>query len=399
MQQLDEQFRPYAEALVAALKQEGSLSQPLVEAAFRSVPRHVFLDSFLRRERREGTWQVQEIRPSSFPSPDAWLQAVYVNEALTTAYSPEGMAISSSSSPDAIACMLEASELERGLCVLEIGTGTGYNAALLASIVGSQGHVWTVEVDADLAQSAVRRLRSVAGSRVSVQVGNGLEGYAPGALYDRILATGSTRTIPLPWLEQIRPGGIILMNLIGEMGACMFLKLVKQETRLAAGGRFLSRSEFMELHEAGSYPHRRGALVGYYLAREVSMRATFSRADFDLSVLWERTLDFALQLAFPQMSFASAYANPPCPCLIDRASDTMLLLRPTGGEEFQVEVRGDPQVWEQVKVTYHQWIACGRPDVTAYHVQVDPCGKQRIVLPTFAGSTGTAEWVLSEGEA
>jgi protein-L-isoaspartate O-methyltransferase len=260
--------------------------------------------------------------------------------------------------------------------------------------VGSHGQVWTVEVDADLAQSAARRLAQVIGSRVSVHVGNGLKGYAPGVPYDRILATGSTSTVPLPWLEQVRPGGIILMNLIGEMGACAFLKLVKQETGLAARGHFLSRSEFMELYEAGTYPPRRAALVGQYIARPVTMRQSCTRADFDLSVLWERVLDVALQLSFPQMSFTSAYVNPPCPCLIDRATDTMLLLRPTGEEQFQVEIRGDPSLWEQVKATYHQWVACGRPDVTAYRVQIDACGKQQVILPSFSGSTETYTWML-----
>ncbi len=218
MHQLDSSASPYAEALVAALKQAGSLTQPLVEAAFRSVPRHAFLDHFFRREIRAGKVQIQEVCPASYASLDGWLQAIYTNQALTISYSPEQVAISSSSSPDAMASMLEALDLTRGLRVLAIGTGTGYNAALLAFIVGEQGHIWTIEVDATLAQAAARRLAQVAGSNVSVQKGNGLEGYEPGAPYDRIVVTGSTSTVPLPWLKQVRAGGIILMNLIGEMG-------------------------------------------------------------------------------------------------------------------------------------------------------------------------------------
>ncbi len=71
MHQFDKQARQYAERLVAALKQEGCLSQPLVEAAFRSVPRHVFLDHFFRREIRAGKAQVQEVRQESSLSLDA----------------------------------------------------------------------------------------------------------------------------------------------------------------------------------------------------------------------------------------------------------------------------------------------------------------------------------------
>ena len=396
MQQLDEQARPYAEALVAVLKQEGTLSQPLVEAAFLRVPRHLFIDHFFQREIRDRQMHVQEMRLSSYPSADDWLSAIYANEPLATAYDEECTATSSSSSPAAMAIMLEASELGPGLRVLEIGTGTGYNAALLAAIVGNQGHVFTVEIDSDLAMQAEHRLDQVVGPKVTVYAGNGLEGYAPGAPYDRILVTGSTPNVPLPWLEQVRPGGIILMNLIGEMGACAFLKIVKKEAAFSAHGRFLSGSEFMELHEAGKYPRRRATLVGQYLPRTITARASGTRADFDLSLLWDRRLDFALQLAFPQMSFASVYVNPMCPCLIDRASDTMLLFRPTGEEHFQVEMRGDPHLWERVLTAYQQWVGLGRPDVRAYHLHIDVGGKQVVTLASSPERRETPTWVLSE---
>jgi protein-L-isoaspartate(D-aspartate) O-methyltransferase len=398
MQQLDEQARPYAEKLVAVLKQEGTLSQPQVEAAFLQVPRHLFLDRFFRREIRDRKMQVEEVRPSSFPTASLWLGAVYANEPLATAYDEECTATSSSSSPAAMAVMLEASELGKGMRVLEIGTGTGYNAALLTSIVGSTQRVFTVEIDADLAAQAQLRLNQVVGLGVTVHSGNGLEGYAPGAPYDRILVTGSTSKVPFPWLEQIRPGGIILMNLIGEMGACAFLKIVKKDGGLAAHGRFLSGSEFMELHEAGKYPHRRATLVGQYLPRPITQEQSATRAEFDLSLLWDRRLDFALQLAFPQMSFASVYVNPMCPCLIDRASDTMLLFRPSREEHFQVEVRGDPHLWEQVAAVYHQWVGLGQPDVGAYHLHIDAGGKQVVTLAPSPGRKSIPSWVLSASE-
>lgn len=380
MQQLDEQALPSIESLVATLKKEGMLSQPLVEAAFERVPRHLFIDHFFRREIRDRKMQVQEMRPASFPTVSDWLRAIYANEPLATACDEESTATSSSSSPAAMAIMLEASELRSGLRVLEIGTGTGYNAALLASIVGDPSQVFTVEIEADLARLAELRLTQVVGQGVTVHAGNGLEGYTPGAPYDRILATGSTSTVPLPWLEQMKPGGIILMNLIGQMGACAFLKIVKQEPGLAAHGYFLAGSEFMELHEAGKYPRRRATSVGQYLARPVSARQPVTRAEFDASLLWDRHLDFALQLAFPQLSFASVSMNPMCPCLIDLASDTMVLFRPVGDEQFQVEVRGDLQTWEQVLTTYHQWIELGRPDVSAYHLHITAQGQQVVTL-------------------
>ncbi len=396
MQLLNEQTRPYAEALVAALKQAGTLSQPLVEAAFLRVPRHAFIDRFFRREVRDRKTQMQELCPASFPDADGWLRAVYADEPLTTTYDDEYTATSSSSSPGAMAIMLEASELSPGLRVLEIGTGTGYNAALLASIVGNPKLVFTVEIDADLARQAAHRLDQVVGPGVTVHAGNGLEGYAKGAPYDRILVTGSTSMVPLPWLEQVRPGAIILMNLIGEMGACAFLKIVKKEAGLAAHGCFLSGSEFMELHEAGHYPHRRATQVVRYLPHPITAQTESRRAEFDLSLLWDRRLNFALQLAFPQMSFASVYVNPMCPCLLDLASDTMLLFRPTDEERFQVEVRGDPHLWDRVLAVYQQWLGLGQPDVKAYHLHIDAAGNQVVTLAPSPERRGTPAWVLCE---
>lgn len=227
-------------------------------------------------------------------------------------------------------------------------------------------------------------------------MGNGLEGYAPGAPYDRILVTGSTSTVPLPWLEQVRPGGIILMNLIGEMGACAFLKIVKEEAGLAAHGRFLASSEFMELHEVGHYPRRRATLVGQYLPRPITAEQSSTRTEFDPSLLWDRRLDFALQLALPQMSFASVYVNPMCPCLIDRVSDTMLLFRPTDEERFQIEVRGDLQVWDRVVTVYQQWMGLGQPDVRAYHLSIDTKGNQVVTLAPSPERRGTPAWVIYE---
>lgn len=400
MQQIDELARPYIDSLVTTLKQNGTLTQPLVEAAFTRIPRHCFIDHFFRRDIRERRMIVEEMRPASFPDADRWLQAIYANEPLAIVCDGEQTAISSSSSPAAMAIMLEASQLTRGLRVLEIGTGTGYNAGLLAAIVGHPSLVVTVEIEADLAAQARLRLDQVVGAGVKVQTGDGLQGYAADALYDRILATGSTLTVPLPWLEQLRPGGMIVMNLSGHMGACAFLRVAKEDEGLAARGHFLSRSEFMQLHEAGMYPKRRATLVGQYIARPITLEQAATHADVDLSALWERRLDVALQLAFPQMSFASVGVKPMCPCLIDQESETMLLFRPTGETSFQVEVRGEPSLWERVLAVYRQWLQFGQPDITAYTLSINTQGKQTITLSSASDPPlNGPSWILYDPEA
>src|SRR5881409_4429624 len=115
-------------ALIDALVRRNAIKDSRVEAAFRAIPRHLFL-------------------------PDVPLAEVYRNEAIPTK-TIDGEAVSSSSQPEIMATMLEQLALEPGLRVLEIGAGTGYNAALMAHVVGEKGAVVTMDFDADLVDDA-----------------------------------------------------------------------------------------------------------------------------------------------------------------------------------------------------------------------------------------------------
>src|SRR5512141_689306 len=121
------------QALVDDLKNRELIKTERVEAAFRAVPRHLFL-------------------------PEVPLEQVYSDRAISAKQDPEGKWISSSSQPAIMAIMLEQLGLEPGHKVLEIGTGPGYNAALMAHIVGEAGQVVTVEIDEDLVEAAREHL-------------------------------------------------------------------------------------------------------------------------------------------------------------------------------------------------------------------------------------------------
>jgi protein-L-isoaspartate(D-aspartate) O-methyltransferase len=94
--------------------------------------------------------------------------------------------------------------------VLEIGTGTGYNAALLAHRLGSAA-VTSVEIDPDLAEQA-RRALTTSGYLLGVTTADGARGYPPHAPYDRIMSTAAVHQVPYPWIAQTRPGGKILTS-------------------------------------------------------------------------------------------------------------------------------------------------------------------------------------------
>ncbi|MBP2046851.1 protein-L-isoaspartate O-methyltransferase [Methanobacterium aggregans] len=115
------------------------------------------------------------------------------------------------SAPHMVAIICEKLNLKRGMKVMEIGTGFGYNAAVVAELLGSEGHLFTVERLESLAESARDNLeRTGYSSNVTVISGDGTRGYPEEAPYDRIYATASAPEIPEPLKEQLKIGGRLI---------------------------------------------------------------------------------------------------------------------------------------------------------------------------------------------
>lgn len=163
--------------LADRIEEWGYVTSPAVRAAFLKVPRERFVP--------------EDVRGSAYD--DAPLPIGH------------GQTISA---PSMIAIMLEEAGLRPGEAVLELGTGSGYNAALLAELVGPD-RVVTVERIPELAETGRRNLEA-AGYRVEVVVGDGTLGYPPRAPYDCVFGTAGAPRIPGPWREQTRVGGRIV---------------------------------------------------------------------------------------------------------------------------------------------------------------------------------------------
>jgi protein-L-isoaspartate(D-aspartate) O-methyltransferase len=173
--------------LVDALIRAGNIRTAPVEAAFRAVARHDFL-------------------PGVAP------EQVYRDEAVVTKRL-DGIPVSSSSQPAIMAIMLEQLDLAPGQRVLEIGAGTGYNAALIAHLVGEPGHVTTIDIDEDIVAGAREHLAVAGYGRVQVACGDGGLGHADGAPYDRIILTVGASDITPAWWEQLARGGRLVLPL------------------------------------------------------------------------------------------------------------------------------------------------------------------------------------------
>src|SRR5919201_549787 len=139
-------------ALVEVLQRDGHLRSSRVSEALLAVPRELFV-------------------------PRVPLADVYCPSEAIVTKRVGGVSVSSASAPEVVALMLEQLDPRPGDRVLEIGAGTGYNAALLAHLVGPAGAVVSVDIDEDLVLDARQHLREAGYGQVVVAVADGAQGY------------------------------------------------------------------------------------------------------------------------------------------------------------------------------------------------------------------------------
>jgi protein-L-isoaspartate(D-aspartate) O-methyltransferase len=217
---VDEPQRQRAQ-LIQKLQRDGHLRSPSVAAAMLSVPREEFVPP--------------EVRAEAY-----WDQPLSIGAGQTI------------SAPHMVAIMSEAVEARPGQRILEVGTGSGYQAAVLGRLVGATGRVRTIERVEGLAQGARRALQRIGAHNVSVQLGDGSKGDPEGAPYDRIVVTAAAPRLPPPLIDQLAADGILLAPIGGRrcqlirarntaqglreepLGACAFVPL-----KGAYGQRFL----------------------------------------------------------------------------------------------------------------------------------------------------------------
>lgn len=174
--------------MIRRLVDEGYLVIRRVEDAFRTVRRDFFL-------------------------PSVPLEVVYSGQAVITRRGPDGAPTSSSSMPAIMAVMLEQLDVQPGQRVLEIGAGTGYNAALLAVLAQSNGEITTIDIDADIVREARQHLNTAGHHGVRTVVGDGWVGVPEHAPYDRIEATVGVWDLSPFWVAQLVNDGLVVIPL------------------------------------------------------------------------------------------------------------------------------------------------------------------------------------------
>ncbi|MFD7642724.1 methyltransferase domain-containing protein [Kitasatospora sp. NPDC059795] len=219
-------------------------------ATFDAVPRSLFLpDLVWAHDMTTGTSRSVD----RCADETGWLDATAEDVPIVTQWDdgahhgaePGTVPTSSASQPSVVAAMLDLLRVEPGMRVVEQGTGTGWNAALLAHRLGD-ANVTTVEIDPQVAAHARTRLHA-AGYRPRTVCSDGAYGHPDGAPYDRVIATFGVRDIPLPWIEQTRPGGMLLVPFGGRYSNADALVRLTVHADGTASGPFLQPVEFMKM--------------------------------------------------------------------------------------------------------------------------------------------------------
>ena len=197
---------------------------PLSEAtqkAYLATPRH----QFVRRYRRWGVKEWNEVNEANL---EEHLATLYADRALVLFGDDDDDVPSTISQPSFVLRMLDMLQLEPGQKVFELGAGSGWNAALMGQLVGLQGCVYSLELIPEMAQRAAAMIDTLGIKNVNVIEGDGGEGYAAGAPYDRAIFTAGAYDLPHPFFEQLREGGLFLVVIKNEGGGDTLFLLRKE---------------------------------------------------------------------------------------------------------------------------------------------------------------------------
>ncbi|GHO61217.1 hypothetical protein KSC_001090 [Ktedonobacter sp. SOSP1-52] len=310
----------------------GHQLSPLVRDAFLTIPREIFVNQYYRQRGNTLDWDVI-LNPT--------LEELYQDCYLVTRINERKISSSSSSQPSIMAAQLEALALAPGQRVLEIGSGTGYNAGLMAHMVKPMGTVVSVDIAEDLVLRAADRLRNAGIINVQAFVADGYEGYAPYAPYDRLLATCSVPAIPPSWAQQLREGGGLIANVHLPL-ASIFVYIEKVGD--AGVGTFLPiRASYMRLAGPNS-----GPLFPKFHWKELStLPKQTLQLEEDLEILLKKSNGFAVLL------------HCFCPTL------TKAYFRPSDQQE-------QPYALYLISQPQHETIVCVQKDCLTFYGQAEP---------------------------
>jgi protein-L-isoaspartate O-methyltransferase len=276
--------------------------------------------------------------------------------------------------------MLDALDVEPGQRVLEIGTGTGYNAALLAELVGPRGHVLSVDVDGELV-SAARRNLAAAGyqDRVEVLLADGAMTLTTTESVDRVLATAAVQLgrLPYAWVAQTRPGGIILAPVRAELASGPLVRLQVGSAGTACGHAVQMRVGFMELRA------QRTPGASWSALRWDDPDIDPALTDIDpFTALLHEAPRWAIAVSVPSCRYdlekRTNERRHGVAWLLDPITGSWASVTPTTprSDRYQTRQTGPRRLWDEAAAAYRWWEQHGEPGIEDWQWTITPHRQQ-----------------------
>ncbi|MFG1704966.1 methyltransferase domain-containing protein [Nonomuraea sp. M3C6] len=347
--------------------------------AIRAVPRHQYIPHIGQAWAPDGDIRVID----HDADPDDWWNGVYSDTSIVTQLDDgatdiatgSGDCTSSASAPSTVANLLKLLDPEPGHRVLEIGTGTGWTAALLSHLVG-EDNVTSIEVDKAVGEQAAKNL-AAAGVQPYLVVGDGAHGCPSRAPFDRVHVTCGIQTVPSTWVEQSRPGAVMVLPYRPGFGTGHALRLIVMPDG-TAHGRFPGFADYMMMRSQRRAPGQsaRRSEDKHYLTTDIDPRTiAYAPPGADLAIAALTGLAshgsaepdedgelYRLWLSDP--------GNPYSWAVVDWRPDA---------EEYEIYQVGARPLWDEVVDAYFRWVSWGEPGRDRFGMSVTPDG-QRIWL-------------------
>ena len=366
-EKMDAMIHTYIERMYEKLSKMDRLhpNADWLRAALSNVPRHLFIEQYYDGEGRDGIVHVESPTPSA-----EQLEAIYSDRGMMIREDPH----SAASQPSLIFSMLKDLKLTQGQKVLEIGTGSGWNAGLIAYSVGDERRVYSIDLQADLVEKARKHLSAAGFNHVNLRAGDGGLGW-DGETFDRIIVTVGSPDIPPAWIESLAEGGILVMPLKTRGAGDPILRLHKQGNTLT--GAFTQWAGFMNLQgdfnsstedalEPASDP-----VVAALLQEAPTFTPIRAYVGSDCA--------FYLRLNGEPMETLWEYQGQSGmhSVLLDRELPALCVPRSViePKPENRVDAYGNPQGVNRFISGIEEWINLGSPKLTDYHIElIDPAG-------------------------
>lgn len=354
--------REHIAAFVREMEGKGCLEPGWLREALYNVPRHLFIEQYYEMEGGKHLVTVDRAHPT-----ERDLNAIYSDRGLMIREPPNH---SAASQPSLVLMMLRYLEVEESHRVLEIGTGSGWNAGLLAFRADDDRLVHSIDLQTDLVERARDHLCAAGFPGVNLRAGDGGYGWPDGAPFDRITATVGCPDVPPAWREQLAEGGIVLIPLKAGGVGDPLLRLKKRHNCL--GGQFVGYSGFMTLQGA-FWTDAEDLLFPPWDPR---IEELLNVEPTEIAVAEPIDIDCLFFLHLEGMRFHALIDEQSklgWPRRVLYCPEWNAIFSP-GRKEPAVEIYGDTDIGEALTAASRKWIELGRPKLTDYRVELtDTC--------------------------